>query len=104
MAKPVCWSSRKCSTRQKASLRHPEQFSRDLAAAVNTLLQDPALRAAMARRARIRVEEQFSWTSIARQTLAFYEDVIARVPRDTKARDVTWVEWRAIPCRTNTLR
>ena len=58
--------------------RHPEQFSRDLAAAVNTLLQDAALRAAMARRARIRVEEHFSWTSIARQTLAFYEDVIAR--------------------------
>jgi glycosyltransferase involved in cell wall biosynthesis len=58
--------------------RDPEQFSRNLAAAVNTLLRDPALRAAMARRARIRVEEHFSWTSIARQTVALYEDVIAR--------------------------
>jgi glycosyltransferase involved in cell wall biosynthesis len=58
--------------------RHPEQFSRDLAVGVNTLLQDPALRAAMARRARSRVEEHFSWTSIARQTLNFYEEVIAR--------------------------
>jgi len=58
--------------------RHPEQFSRDLAAGVNALLRDSALRASMGRQARKRVEEHFSWTSIARQTLAFYEDVIAR--------------------------
>lgn len=58
--------------------RHPEQFSRDLAAAVNVLLDDPALRASMARKARARVEDQFSWTSIARQTLDFYETVRAR--------------------------
>jgi glycogen synthase len=58
--------------------RHPEQFSRDLAAAVNTLLGDASLRARMARQARARVEREFSWTSIARQTLAFYEEVIAR--------------------------
>lgn len=56
--------------------RHPEQFARDLAMAVNALLDDPALRAAMGRRARERVEQQFSWTAIARQTLAFYEQVI----------------------------
>jgi starch synthase len=61
-----------------SELTNPEQFSRDLATGVNTLLQDPALRAAMGRQARSRVEEQFSWTSIARQTLAFYDDVIAR--------------------------
>src|SRR5918996_6474361 len=52
--------------------RHPEQFSRDLANAVNCLLDDPDLRARMARTARARVERQFSWTSIARQTLDFY--------------------------------
>jgi starch synthase len=57
--------------------RHPEQFSRDLAAAVNVLLDDPALRASMAAKARARVEEQFSWTSIARQTLEFYEQTRA---------------------------
>ena len=57
--------------------RHPQQFARDLAAAVNTLFDDPVLRAAMGRRARERVEQQFSWTGIARQTLRFYEDVIA---------------------------
>jgi starch synthase len=58
--------------------RHPEQFSRDLATAVNTLLDDPALRSVMARKARARVEDQFSWTSIAGRTLAYYEELIAR--------------------------
>ena len=58
--------------------RHPEQFSRDLAAAVNTLLDDPELRARMGKRARARVEKHFSWTSIARQTMGFYEQVIER--------------------------
>jgi starch synthase len=58
--------------------RHPEQFSRDLANAVNCLLDDPDLRARMARTARARVEEQFSWTSIARQTVEFYARVIER--------------------------
>jgi alpha-maltose-1-phosphate synthase len=54
--------------------RHPEQFSRDLGAAVNILLDDPTLRLQMARRARERVEQQFSWTSIAHATLDFYAD------------------------------
>jgi starch synthase len=57
---------------------HPEQFSRDLASAANVLLDDPHLRAAMARKARARVEREFSWTSIASQTAAFYEDVVSR--------------------------
>jgi alpha-maltose-1-phosphate synthase len=57
--------------------RNPEQFSRDLAAAVNVLLDDPALRESMAVKARLRVEQQFSWTSIARQTLGFYQELIA---------------------------
>jgi alpha-maltose-1-phosphate synthase len=57
--------------------RHPEQFARDLAGCVNALLDDPALRATMARKARRRVEDLFSWTSIARQTLDFYEALVA---------------------------
>jgi glycosyltransferase involved in cell wall biosynthesis len=56
--------------------RHPGQFALDLATAVNTLLDDPALRARLARQARERVEEHFSWTTIARQTVAFYEELI----------------------------
>jgi glycogen synthase len=60
---------------------HPVQFSRDLASAVNELLDDPARRTAMGRKARERVEGQFSWTSIARQTLGFYEELSARQSR-----------------------
>ena len=55
---------------------HPEQFARDLAAAVNTLIADPSRREAMALRARERVEREFSWRSIARKTLDFYEELI----------------------------
>jgi glycogen synthase len=62
--------------------RHPEQFSRDLASAVNVLLSDPELRRTMARKARERVEQQFGWTSIARQTLEFYEHVLIEHARD----------------------
>jgi glycosyltransferase involved in cell wall biosynthesis len=58
--------------------RHPEQFSRDLASATNRLLRNPELRAVMGRKARARVERQFSWSSVAQQTLAFYQEVVAR--------------------------
>jgi glycogen synthase len=58
--------------------RHPEQFARDLAAAVNALIDDPDLRASMAVKARARVEAEFGWASIARQTLAFYDEVVER--------------------------
>ncbi len=64
--------------------RNPDQFSRDLATAVNILLDDPGLRQSMAERARTRVERQFSWTSIARQTLEFYQELITA--HDAKRR------------------
>ena len=70
--------------------RDPAVFSRALAAAVNTLLADPALRARMAAKARARVEDHFSWTSIAKQTLAFYEDLVAK----RKARLIRRVQVR----------
>jgi alpha-maltose-1-phosphate synthase len=54
----------------------PEKFSLALATAVNTLLENPELRQSMARKSRARVEQQFSWTSIARQTAEFYADLI----------------------------
>ena len=56
--------------------RNPAQFAFDLAAAVNTILDDSALREKMARQARERVEQQFSWTSIARQTVDFYQELV----------------------------
>ena len=55
--------------------KHPEQFSRDLASAVNVLLDDKDLRLTMGEKARARVERDFSWTSIARQTLEFYQEL-----------------------------
>jgi glycosyltransferase involved in cell wall biosynthesis len=61
--------------------RNPEQFARDLAAAVNTLLEDEGRRRAMALAARARVEALFSWSSIARRTLEFYESLVARAAR-----------------------
>lgn len=56
----------------------PQRFSRDLAAAVNRLIADPPRRASMARQARRRVEDHFSWTSIARQTAEFYASLTTR--------------------------
>jgi glycogen synthase len=55
--------------------RDPERFARDLAAAVNQLLDDPSRREQMGIRSRQRVEQHFSWTSIARRTLDFYGEV-----------------------------
>jgi alpha-maltose-1-phosphate synthase len=55
--------------------REPEQFSRDLAAAVNELLHDSTRRQEMGRQARDRVVQHFSWTSIAQHTLEFYRDL-----------------------------
>jgi glycogen synthase len=61
--------------------RDPEQFSRGLADAVNQLLADPARAEAMGKAGRRRVEDLFSWTSIARQTLEFYNDLINKSSR-----------------------
>jgi glycogen synthase len=55
--------------------RTPAQFSKDLAAAVNRLLDDPAAMQEMGRHARARVEHSFSWTSIAQRTLEFYREL-----------------------------
>ncbi len=55
--------------------QNPDRFSRDLASAVNELLGSPERISAMGLASRKRVEEYFSWTSIARQTLQFYRDI-----------------------------
>ena len=56
--------------------RDAEQFVRNLAAAVNRLLDNPELRQQMGLHARERVKRYFSWTSIARWTCDFYWDLI----------------------------
>jgi glycogen synthase len=55
----------------------PAGFSRDLADAINRLFGDEALRSRMSEAGRRRVEEKFSWRSIAEETLQFYEKVVA---------------------------
>ena len=54
----------------------PAWFARDLAARINTLMADPALRASMAAAGRKRVEEHFGWPAIAKRTAELYETLI----------------------------
>jgi glycogen synthase len=54
----------------------PEQFSRDLAAAINQVALNPELRETMGRNGRRRVEEHFSWTAIAHRTLELYQSLV----------------------------
>lgn len=61
----------------------PAGFAADLAAAINRLHSDDALRESMSVAGRRRVEEHFSWREIARQTLDLYEQVVARVGKST---------------------
>lgn len=56
--------------------KDPDRFARDLAEAVNSLLEDPAKIAKMGERARERVEHYFGWKSIARWTCDFYWDLV----------------------------
>jgi starch synthase len=55
----------------------PEQFSKDLALRIAELLDDPKRAKAMGEAGRKRVEEHFSWTAIAAQTIDLYRDLIA---------------------------
>ena len=54
---------------------NPDQFSRDLAQAINHLMDNPDLRARMGHAARKRAEELFSWASIAQTTKTLYEQL-----------------------------
>ena len=53
-----------------------DKFAQDLAAAVNDLMRDDKLRAAMGAAARRRVEQMFSWDAIARKTAGVYREVV----------------------------
>lgn len=55
--------------------RMPERYARDLATAINELIRAPERRKAMGVKARQRVEALFGWEAIARQTLAYYEEL-----------------------------
>jgi glycogen synthase len=57
--------------------RKPDQYTRDLATAINALLRAPERRQAMGAAARRRVETHFGWEAIARQTLQYYAELRA---------------------------
>lgn len=56
--------------------QNADRFVLDLSEAINDLLSHPEKRKALGENSRKRVEENFSWTAIARQTLAFYRELI----------------------------
>ena len=55
---------------------NPEQFARDLADPINRLLQDAEMCRRFGDAGRKRVEEIFSWTAIAQQTIDLYKELI----------------------------
>ena len=59
--------------------REPEDFSKDLANAVNHLLSSPEKIRTMKAKSRQRVEKHFSWESVARQTLEFYKELSGKI-------------------------
>lgn len=54
----------------------PAKFSRELAEAINAVALNPTLRRTYERNGRKRVEEHFSWSVIAQQTLELYESLV----------------------------
>ena len=56
---------------------HPEAFEADLASALEDVCADPEKARKMGAAGRKRVEDHFSWESIALKTMDFYRDVIA---------------------------
>jgi alpha-maltose-1-phosphate synthase len=59
----------------------PDQFARDLAAKVSGLLADSAKAKQFGDAGRKRVEEHFSWTAIADQTIDLYRSLITTKPK-----------------------
>ena len=55
---------------------NPERFARDLADGINRLLEDPEKCKRFGDAGRRRVEETFSWSAIAKQTIRLYEQLI----------------------------
>ena len=54
-----------------------DKFARELAAAINELMRDEPRRRKMAEASRRRVEEQFSWSAIAKKTADLYGEACA---------------------------
>ena len=63
---------------------NPEAFARDLAAKLSELLADPDKSKRFGQAGRRRVEEKFSWTAIAEQTIDLYRQLIAANKPETR--------------------
>ena len=63
---------------------NPDRFARDLAAKVSDLLADPAKCTQFGKAGRKRVEQTFSWTAIAAQTIELYEKLIEESKRSNQ--------------------
>jgi glycogen synthase len=63
----------------------PEKFARDFAFQMNRLLEDPDRCKRFGDTGRQRVEETFSWTAIAKQTIRLYERVIQQWSKGVRA-------------------
>ncbi|WP_300977799.1 glycogen synthase [Flavobacterium sp.] len=61
---------------------NPQAFQQDFATKVNLLLDNEALANQMGKAGRQRVLNQFSWASIAKTTLAYYQEVIDRFEKE----------------------
>lgn len=55
---------------------NPDKFAKDLADGVNKLINDKELRESMGRKGRKRVEDNFDWVAIAKQTKELYQTLI----------------------------
>jgi glycosyltransferase involved in cell wall biosynthesis len=55
---------------------NPQQYAEDLAKAINTLLENKALRKEMGKKGRQRVEQFFDWQAIAQQTKTLYQNMM----------------------------
>jgi len=56
----------------------PDQFAKDLAFGINSLINNSTLRNTMAINGRKRVEDHFDWTAIAKQVETLYKSLITR--------------------------
>jgi starch synthase len=60
---------------------HPQKFAIDLATGINRLLENPEKCKSFGYAGRRRVEEFFSWTAVARQTIRLYEQLSKPWPK-----------------------
>ena len=58
--------------------RDPGKFARDLAARINQLMGDPALRERFGKAGRKRAGEKFAWSKIAGETKTLYEELLVK--------------------------